>query len=36
MCKGEKIRKWLIRLIETAGYRELEANPMPCTRREMV
>lgn len=36
MCKGEKIRNWLIRLIETAGYRELEADPMPCARREMV
>lgn len=34
--KDERIRKWLIRLIETAGYRELETDPMPYKRMDVI
>jgi len=34
--EDEKIRMWLIRLINTAGYRELDTDPMPVPRREVV
>lgn len=28
--------EWLIRLISTNGYRELDTDPMPCSRLEMI
>jgi len=34
--QDERIRMWLIRLINTAGYRELDTDPMPVPRREVV
>ena len=34
--EDEKIRKWLIRLISTNGYRELESDPMPCNRMNII
>ena len=34
--EDEKIVNWLIRLINTGGYRELESDPMPCLRGKMV
>ena len=32
----KKCVEWLIRIISTAGYRELDSDPMPCGRVEMI
>ena len=34
--QAEEIIMWLVRLINTAGYRELETDQMPCSRYEMT
>lgn len=34
--EDERIREWLIRLISTNGYRELESDPMPCNRMDIL
>lgn len=34
--EDEKKIMWFVRLISTAGYRELETDKMPCSRRELL